>query len=53
MVDIKFYAPFNSKKNMTSELVHFDKDTIEVLDNNDTIKIERKLIANICAHIEF
>ena len=53
MVDIKFYAPFNNKKSITTKLLAFDKDTIQVLENDKTITIERKLIANICAHIEF
>ena len=53
VVDIKFYAPFNNKKNITAKLLAFDKDTIQVLEGVEIITIERKLIANICAHIEF
>jgi ribosome maturation factor RimP len=52
-VDIKFYAPFMNMKTMTAELRSFDDNNIVVeLDNNE-IQIERKLIASICAHIDF
>ena len=53
LVEIKFYAPFNNKKQMLAKLIAFDKDSIVVVEENNEIKIERKLIANICAHIEF
>ena len=52
-VDIKFYVPFNKRKLITATLTNFDNDSIEVEENNNTFKIERKLIASICAHIEF
>lgn len=52
-VEIKFYTPFNNKKQMIANLIAFDKDTITVIDNEIEITIERKLIANICAHIVF
>lgn len=51
--DIKFYAPFNGKKEYTAELISFDEKNITVNVNNEEIVIERKLIASICAHIEF
>ncbi len=52
-VDIKFYAPYNGKKLIVASLTAFDKNTITItLDGEEKI-IERKLIANICAHIEF
>ena len=53
LVEIKFYAPFNNKKHMLAKLIAFDKESIVVVENDNEIKIERKLIANICAHIEF
>lgn len=53
LVDIKFYAPFNNKKNITGTLKSFDKEKITIVENEQDIIIERKLIANICAHIEF
>lgn len=53
LVDIKFYAPFEGKKLLTANLLAFDDKSITIsLDDNEKI-IERKLIANICAHIEF
>lgn len=53
LVEIKFYAPFNGNKQMLAELKSFNKTCISVIFNNEEIQIERKLIANICAHIEF
>jgi len=53
LVDIKFYAPFNNKKQIVAKLLSFDNESIIVEENNIEIKIERKLIANICAHIVF
>ena len=53
LVEIKFYAPFNGNKQILAELVSFDNTSVTVLFNNEDIQIERKLIANICAHIEF
>lgn len=52
-VDIKFYAPFDNLKFMTATLINFDNDKIIVSFDEKEIVIERKLIANICAHIEF
>ena len=52
-VEIKFYAPFNSKKQMLATLISFDEKIITVEENNVEVIIERKLIANICAHIVF
>jgi len=52
-VEIKFYAPFNNKKQIVAKLLSFDNESIIVEENNIEIKIERKLIANICAHIVF
>lgn len=53
LVDIKFYAPFNGDKLITGVLKSFEKDSIMVIYNKEEIKIDRKLIATICAHIEF
>ena len=53
IVDIKFYSPFNGKKLIETKLVAFDENTITVLDNENEMVIDRKLIASICAHIEF
>ena len=52
-VDVKFYSPFNGKKLMECRLTNFDDNTITVIDNEDEVTIDRKLIASICAHIEF
>ena len=51
--DIKFYAPFNGKKMITATLLAFDKEKLTVELDQQTIEIERKLISNITAHIEF
>lgn len=52
-IDIKFYAPYNGKKLIIAKLVSFDKDSITISVDDEEKNIERKLIANICAHIEF
>lgn len=53
VVDVKFYAPFNNKKLIIGTLLSFDNNSITISENDEKINIERKLIANICAHIEF
>ena len=53
LVDIKFYAPFKNKKLIIATLLSFTADDIVVEVDTEQIKIERKLIANICAHIDF
>ncbi len=52
-VDIKFYSPFNGKKEMTSTLIAFDDCSITIENNGEKQEIERKLIANIHAHLDF
>lgn len=52
-VDIKFYSPFNGCKQLVAKLIDFDNNSITIYYNNEDINIERKLIASICAHIEF
>lgn len=52
-VEIKFYAPYLNKKLITGTLLGFTNDTITIEYENDKIDIEKKLIANICAHIVF
>jgi len=52
LVDIKFYVPFRNVKLMTATLLAFDAKTITV-DYNEEIIIERNLIANISAHLDF
>ena len=53
LCDIKFYAPFKGNKLIIAKLLEFDKDNINVEYNNENLQIERKLISNISAHIEF
>lgn len=53
LVDIKFYAPFNGKKLIIAKLVDFNNENITIEENEQNIIIERKLIANICAHLDF
>lgn len=52
-VEIKFYAPYLNKKLIIGTLLGFTNDTITIEFENDKIDIEKKLIANICAHIVF
>ena len=52
-VDIKFYAPFNGMKSMSAMLTNFDNNSIEVELESNAIKIDRKVIAQICAHLDF
>lgn len=52
LVDVKFYVPFRNVKLMTATLLAFDAKTITV-DYNEEIIIERNLIANISAHLDF
>lgn len=52
-VDVKFYAPFNKKKLIVGKLISFTKDSVTVLEDENEYNIDKKLIANICAHIEF
>lgn len=51
--DIKFYAPYNGKKEICAVLTAFDEKSITIEFNNVSETIERKLIASICAHIDF
>ncbi len=53
VIEIKFYAPFEGKKLIIATLVAFDNDTLKVSVDGKEISILRKLIANVCAHIEF
>ena len=53
LIDVKFYAPFNGMKSLTATLMAFDDLTITVEFNNEKLNIERKKIAQVCAHLEF
>jgi len=53
LVDVKFYAPFNGKKLIEGILKAFDENIINIELDGKIIEIERKLIASICAHIDF
>ena len=53
VVEIKFYAPWKGNKELQAVLQGFDNSTITVDLNGNNEIIERKLIANICAYIEF
>ena len=53
LVDIKFFAPFKGKKLIIATLTAFDNNNIVVLLDGEEIKIERKIIANIVAHLDF
>lgn len=53
MVDIKFYAPFNGEKFIVAKLIGFSDTNITIEYNDKNIDIDKKVIANICAHLEF
>lgn len=53
LVEVKFYAPYEGKKLIIATLARFDENTLTLMLDNKENKIERKLIANVCAHIEF
>lgn len=53
LVEVKFYAPYEGKKLITATLTRFDENTLTLMLDNKEKQIERKLIANVCAHIEF
>lgn len=53
LIEIKFYAPYEGKKLITASLSAFDSETLTVSVDGKEMKILRKLIANVCAHIEF
>jgi ribosome maturation factor RimP len=53
LVDVKFYAPFNKKKLIIGTLKSFTSDSITIVEDNEEYLIDKKLVANICAHIEF
>lgn len=53
LVDVKFYAPFNKKKLIVGTLISFTNESVTIVENNEEYLIDKKLIANICAHIEF
>lgn len=58
-VDISFYAPWENMKLLVAVLVGHDDEFVEVRkiikgrEFKNTVKIERKLIANIRPHIDF
>ena len=53
LVDVKFYAPFNKKKLMIATLISFTESSVTINEDGEEYTIDKKLIANICAHIEF
>ena len=53
LVDVKFYAPFNGNKLIVAVLRDFDDNYIKVEYENELLNLEKKQVANICAHIEF
>lgn len=53
LCDIKFYKPFKSHKEITATLLCFDDNQIEVRFNEQIEKLDRKMIANIHAHLDF
>jgi len=53
LIDIKFYAPYNGKKLIVGTLLAFDEKSVTVIEEDKEYVIEKKLIASMCAHIEF
>ena len=53
LIDIKFYAPINGMKSLTGILLAFDDISVTVEFDNEKLTIERKKIAQACAHLDF
>ena len=53
IIEVKFYAPFNGKKLLIGILNSYNDKNISLEINDEVIEIDRKLIASLCAHIEF
>ncbi|MGE4588529.1 MAG: ribosome maturation factor RimP [Acidaminococcaceae bacterium] len=52
-VDLLFFTPWNGAKTIEAVLVAHDTDNITLLLNDNSVVIERKLIASIRPHIDF
>ena len=52
-VTLKFYQPFNKKKNFDAILKGYSDDSVTVLYNNETIEIEKIKIAQIVPVVKF
>lgn len=53
LVDIKFYKPYNSHKEITATLISYSDIEIEIKFDDNVEKLDRKMIANIHAHLDF
>ncbi len=52
-VEVKLFAPLKGKKFFEATLIGFDDNTVELLDKNETFKLEKTKIAKICRAIDF
>ena len=52
-VEVKLFAPLKGKKFFEATLVGFDENCVELLEKNETIKLEKTKIAKICRAIDF
>ena len=52
-VDSLFFAPWNGTKTIEAILVAHDADNVTLMLNDNSVIIERKLIASIRPHIDF
>ena len=52
-VEVKLFAPLQGKKFFEATLVGFDENCVELLDKNETMKLEQTKIAKICRAIDF
>ena len=52
-VEVKLFAPLKGKKFFEATLVGFDENCVELLDKNETMKLEKTKIAKICRAIDF
>ena len=48
-----FFAPWNGTKTIEATLVAHDADNVTLMLNDNSVIIERKLIASIRPHIDF
>lgn len=52
-VEVKLFAPLNSKKSYQGELINFTEETVTISINGENVEIERSKVAIISPVIEF
>lgn len=52
-IEVKFFKPFNGNKKLVGVLTNYSQDDFEILVNNQTYKIDKKLVAIATPVIKF